>query len=318
MMSATDRSDRRTNRRMLTMHARPNPATETSPTLTPAQTVPVERPAEAPGEHARFVGSIPEVYDRCLGPLLFDFAAADLARRVMPRLPRGARVLEVACGTGIATEHLWREAPPGVRIVATDLNEAMVAYARGRRGALSEVTFETADAQALPFADGTFDAVVCQFGIMFFPDKASALAEFSRVLKPGGLLAMNVWDSLKRNEAARIARDVIAGFFETDPPRFLDTPFGFHDVGTMGALIDKAGLRGTQVDRVSETVELPDAWRPARGFVEGNPGILEIQARASADSGAIVRAVAEAYETAFGPSPLQFRLREIVFRATKP
>ncbi len=268
--------------------------------------------------HSRFVGSIPEIYDTHLGPLLFEFAAADLAKRVAKAAPHGGKVLEVACGTGISTEHLWRALPPGSEIVATDLNEAMLDFARQRRGGLSNVTYRQADALELPFPDASFDVVVCQFGLMFFPDKTQSIAEMTRVLRPGGLITFNIWDSLDQNKVAQIALETIAEFFETDPPDFLSVPFGYHDTDVIRDLLLDAGYGSTSASVVSTTVDRPDALCSARGFVEGNPGILQIRERASADPEEIIAALAQAYDAAFGPAPLRFPLQEIVFSAVKP
>jgi len=268
--------------------------------------------------NSQFVGSIPEIYDTHLGPLLFEFAAADLAKRVAKAVPHGGKVLEVACGTGISTEHLWLALPPGIEIIATDLNEAMLDFARQRRGNLSNVTYRQADALELPFADASFDVVVCQFGLMFFPDKAQGIAEMTRVLRPGGLLTFNVWDSLDQNKVAQIALETIAAFFKTDPPDFLSVPFGYHDTDVIRNLLLDAGYSATSASVVSATVDRPDALCPARGFVEGNPGILQIRERANADPEEITAALARAYDAAFGPAPLRIPLQEIVFSAVKP
>jgi ubiquinone/menaquinone biosynthesis C-methylase UbiE len=268
--------------------------------------------------HAQFVGSIPQIYDEHLGPLLFEFAAADLAKRVSEARPGIGRVLEVACGTGISTAHLWQALSPETEILATDLNDAMLHYAKQTRGALTNVTFQQADAQSLPFDDKDFDAVVCQFGLMFFPDKARALSEFARVLRPGGLVAFNVWDSLEINRVANIAQETIAGFFETDPPDFLTVPFGYFEAEPIRELIRDAGLEAPNVHTISETIERPDALSVARGFVEGNPGIIQIRERATTDPEDIVNAVADAIIDAYGPAPLRLPLQEIVFLARRP
>jgi len=268
--------------------------------------------------HAKFVGSIPEMYDRHLGPLLFEFSAADIAERIARHQPDARRVLEVACGTGICTDHLWRNLNPEVQILATDLNDAMLDHARENRKALTNVTFQQADAQALNIPDNTQDAVVCQFGLMFFPDKAVALSEFARVLKPGGTLALNVWDDLTVNKVAGIAKDVIAGFFEDNAPDFLTVPFGYSDLDPIRRLVQGAGLEKLEFAIVETTVERPSAVSVARGFVEGNPGILQIREHEGVDEEEIIAAVARAYEDEFGPDFLQIPLREIVVLAQKP
>ncbi|MCZ6557051.1 MAG: class I SAM-dependent methyltransferase [SAR324 cluster bacterium] len=133
--------------------------------------------------HAQFLDSIPENYDAHLGLLLFHFYGSDLARRVGVTV--GGRVLELACGTGIFTQYLRGTLAVEVEIVATDLNEPMLDFARDKRGELENVSFEQADTLSLPFADGAVDAVVCQFGVMFFPDKEAGMREAARVLKSG-------------------------------------------------------------------------------------------------------------------------------------
>ena len=164
---------------------------------------------------AAFDGSIPETYDAFLGPLFFEPYADDLARRVAAAAP--ARLLETACGTGVLTRRL-RAALPAAMMVASDLSEAMIAHARQSLGESANVTFGQADGGALPYPDAAFDAVVCQFGVMFFPDKAQAMAEALRVLAPGGLLAFDSWGSLEENPLAGLADATISRFFATDPP----------------------------------------------------------------------------------------------------
>jgi len=146
-----------------------------------------------------FAGSIPEVYDTILVPMVFASYAEDLARRVAARRP--GRVLEIAAGTGVLTRALATALPESAAIIATDLNQPMLDRA-SLVGTCRTVEWRQADAMALPFGDGSFDAVVCQFGAMFFPDKAHAFAQARRVLAPGGFLLFNVWDRIEENEFA--------------------------------------------------------------------------------------------------------------------
>jgi ubiquinone/menaquinone biosynthesis C-methylase UbiE len=268
--------------------------------------------------HSSFTGSIPEIYDACLGPFLFEFSAKDLVGRVKEKIPVEGKVIEVACGTGISTHYLRQALPESVHITATDLNPAMLDFAKGKHADLPGVTFEVADALSLPFDDHAFDAVICQFGIMFFPDKAEGLTEMARTLKPGGTLALNVWDSLEQNKSASIAHQTIASFFESDPPQFMTTPFGFYDTDHIKDLITQAGLTDVESHTVSETVEVLDATHIAKGYVEGNPGIIEINNRATVEAGVVTKATADALEKAYGPSPFEIEFQEIVFTARKP
>jgi ubiquinone/menaquinone biosynthesis C-methylase UbiE len=154
---------------------------------------------------------------------MFEPYADDLVGRV--RMRDGMRVLELACGTGVVTLRLRAELPASATLVATDLNEAMVSYARAAVPAPG-IEWQTADAQALPFADASFDAVVCQFGIMFLPDIPLGFAEAHRVLVPGGSLLANAWLSLDENPVHRSIGEAVADLFPDDPPRFLDVPYG--------------------------------------------------------------------------------------------
>lgn len=225
---------------------------------------------------AAFSGSIPALYDRCLGPLLFEPYARDLAERVAAIAPR--RILETAAGTGIVTAAIVREIPD-VEIVATDLNDAMLAVAAGRvRSPM--VTFQQADAQELPFADGSFDLVVAQFGVMFFPDRVRSYREACRVLKKGGLFLFNVWDSLEANPASAAAAAAIADLFPGDPPSFLSrVPFGYHDPIRIEKDLHAAGFDEVVIETVAMRSRAADPADAAIGLAMGSPLRAEIEAR---------------------------------------
>jgi ubiquinone/menaquinone biosynthesis C-methylase UbiE len=265
--------------------------------------------------HTQFIGSIPEKYDEHLGPLFFYFFAEDLANRVA--VSPGGRVLELACGTGISTEFLRRALPDNVEILATDLNEPMVDFARAKRRGLKNVVFEQADALQLPCADAQFDAAVCQFGLMFFPDKLAGLREAARILKPGGQLLFNVWDSFAWNPIARVAFETIARFFAEDPPTFLKLPFGYHEIDPIKALLHEAGFADLQINIVRTVSERPSAGHVAEGLVAGNPGVLEIQERGTAPLKQVIDAVTQAVVEEFGDKPMRTPLQAIVFSARR-
>jgi len=263
----------------------------------------------------QFAGSIPEQYDTHLGPLLFEFSGKDLAMRLAGRVPPNGTLLEIACGTGISTEFLRQALPDSVSIVATDLSEAMLAVAQHKRGGLPNVTYMVADVTDLPFADNSFDAVACQFGIMFFPDKLRGLREIRRVMKPGAVLVFNVWDSVEHNQIITTVQKAIEEFFEK-PSNFFETPFGFFDVAHIEELMERAGFEEVQSFIVSATIERPDALSIAKGFVEGSPLMLEIREQTQADSDEVTKTVAQAIESAYGAEP-KVSLQEIVFTAVK-
>jgi SAM-dependent methyltransferase len=172
-----------------------------------------------------FGGPVPDVYDAGMVPMLFEPYAADLAHRL--RAHCCARVLELGAGTGVLTRALASTLPLHSVIVATDLNQAMLDRAAAV-GVTREVEWRQADAAELPFPDGSFDAVACQFAVMFFPDKARAFADVRRVLAPEGIFVFNVWDRIAENEFAETVDAAVAELFPENPPRFMArTPHGY-------------------------------------------------------------------------------------------
>ena len=192
-----------------------------------------------------FIGSIPELYDRGLGPMIFADYATDLAQRVASRRP--ARVLETAAGTGIVTRRLRDLLPAAVHLTATDLSPEMLEFARIKFAAGEQVEFRPADAMALPFADGSFDVVACQFGVMFFPDKDKSYREVYRVLAPEGRYLFSVWDAHRYNPFARLAHQVVGSFFPSDPPQF-------SQARTVGASMDSRGWSDERVEAAAAIV----------------------------------------------------------------
>jgi SAM-dependent methyltransferase len=264
---------------------------------------------------AGFIGSIPQHYDQGLGPMIFVDYAADIAQRVAAGNP--ARVLETAAGTGIVTRKLRDALSTGARLTATDLNPPMLDVARTKFRAGEQVEFQPADAVALPFADGSFDAVVCQFGVMFFPDKAKSCSEVYRVLAPGGRYVFSVWDSHRYNPFGRIAHETAGRFFPADPPQFYIVPFSCHQIDPVKESLVAAGFGDIGVAVVRLEKEIPDAAIFARGLVYGNPLIDQVRTRGGVEPERIVDALEEALRREFGADPGRMPLQAILFSATK-
>jgi ubiquinone/menaquinone biosynthesis C-methylase UbiE len=221
-----------------------------------------------------FAGSIPQLYDQYLGPLLFQPYADELARRAAELRPR--RILETASGTGIVTQALAR-ACPDAEIVATDLNQGMLDVAAARVGS-DKVSFVAADAQDLAFEDGSFDLVVCQFGIMFMPDKVKANSEAHRVLRPEGRYLLATWDRLDRNPVTQTSASAVADLFPEGAADFMRrAPFSYADVGQIEQDLLSAGFADIELETVTLRGRLPSARDAAVGLCQGTPMRMAIE-----------------------------------------
>ena len=255
-----------------------------------------------------FAGSIPGLYEQYLVPLIFAPYAEDLAARVTARTP--SRVLEIAAGTGVVTRALAARLPESTAIVATDLNPGMLETA-AQVGTARPVQWRQADAMQLPFADAEFDIVVCQFGVMFFPDKRHAFAEARRVLRAGGAFVFNVWDRIEDNEFADVVTISLASFFAGDPPRFLArTPHGHHDRATIQRDLRGAGFGSPgRIDTVAARSTAPTARHPAIAYCQGTPLRSEIEARDAARLGDATDFAAAALARRFGAGPVDGKMQ---------
>jgi ubiquinone/menaquinone biosynthesis C-methylase UbiE len=225
-----------------------------------------------------FEGTIPSIYDRYLVPLIFERFAEDLAERVAVRTPDA--VLETAAGSGVVTRALANRLPPAARYVVTDLNQPMLDHAAKLQEPDGRIAWQQSDALDLPFDDDVFDVVVCQFGVMFFPDRVMGYSEARRVLKTGGSFLFNVWDRIESNEFANLVTHAAAEIFPQDPPRFLArTPHGYHDVELIQAELSNAGFSKVSITTREEISRAPSPRHPAIAYCQGTPLRNEIEAR---------------------------------------
>jgi SAM-dependent methyltransferase len=253
---------------------------------------------------------MPEVYDRCLGPALFHPFAVEVARRAARLASR--EVLELAAGTGVATRELVA-ALPGAAVTATDLNRAMVVW--GAR-AVPQAHWAVADAQRPPFADGRFDLVACQFGVMFFPDRPAAFAQARRVLAPGGRLLFTTWDAVERHGFDRAVMAGVRHAFPLDPPLFLvNVPHGYHDVDRVVADVRAGGFTDVEVDTVTLTGHARSATDIAVGFCTGSPLRAGIESRA--DLRTATALVEEVVTAELGTGPVTAEMTAYVVEARR-
>ena len=262
-----------------------------------------------------FAGSVPEVYETHLVPLIFQPYAEDLAARLASR--KLTKVLEIAAGTGAVTRVMASRLPASVSITATDLSQPMLDQAAAR-GTSRPVEWHQADAMALPFEDGTFDAVVCQFGAMFFPDKSKAYAEVRRVLKPGGVFIFNVWGRIDQNDIADVVTSTLAEVFPNDPPGFLArTPYGYNDPEILRQDLAKGGFTSPDIATVTHRSHAKSCEIPAIGYCEGTPLRGEIEARAPSRLEEITDIVAKAIVKQFGSGPVDTKIQAVVVTVEK-
>ena len=246
-----------------------------------------------------FTGSIPKLYETYLVPLIFEPYAVDLVNRLASMSITG--VLEIAAGTGVVTRRLVSVLPESVSIVATDLNQSMLDQASAL-GTRRPVEWRQADAMQLPFRDGTFDVVVCQFGVMFFPEKSKAFSEARRVLSSGGIFIFNVWDRIKENEFADAVTTSLASLFPKDPPRFLArTPHGYYDRPTIERDLADGGFTASpRITTVAARSRANSSRIPAIAYCQGTPLRNEIEARDASRLGEATDLAAEAIAQRFG------------------
>ena len=225
---------------------------------------------------ASWVGSMPEAYDRLLGPVKFTPYARELALRVNAFAPQ--QVLELAAGTGLLT----RELTTGdAHVLATDLNPPMVAWGSEH---VVGASWSQADALDLPFEDGRFDLVACGFGVMFFPDKVRAFREVRRVLRPGGAFVFSVWDAVDTVPFTAHLLEELHQLFPDDPPDFFTrVPYGYHDAAVIGADLAAAGFSEVVVEHVALTTTAPSAASYVDGYCYGTPLRFAIAERGSLD-----------------------------------
>jgi len=257
--------------------------------------------------YSEFTGNIPENYDRYLGPMFFHRCAEDLATRIANG--QAQKVLEIAAGTGIATRYLRDQLPPQTHITASDLNDDMLRHAERKFSSAENITFQVADAMALPFDDEQFDVVACQFGIMFCPDKVQFFQQARRVLSPAGRLVFSIWDALEHNPLAYATNEILAEVFDGNVPAFLHVPFSYYEQTLIRNDMEKAGFIDVQFETLDGHCIFTEPGNAALGMVTGSPLRLEIEQRGDTTIDDVVDKVTSELKTRFGDRDCRVPMR---------
>jgi ubiquinone/menaquinone biosynthesis C-methylase UbiE len=191
----------------------------------------------------------------------YDHAFAHVTAHFMPFLLRaahlapGLRVLDIATGTGLSAEAALAAAGPTGHVTAADLSPAMAEKARERLGRAPNVLVSVEDGQALSFSDGSFDAVLCNLGLMFFPNPVRGLSEFRRVLRPGGRAAVSVNTAVERSYNHQI--NLIIARHVPSLAEAVSRTFALGEASRLQSLFSEAGFEDIETDIVKHTFVLP-------------------------------------------------------------
>jgi SAM-dependent methyltransferase len=205
-----------------------------------------------------------ETYERLLAPAIFESWTHRVANAA--GIQPGQRVLDVACGTGVLARTVADRVDPGGSVAGIDLNPAMLTVARR---IAPGIEWREGQAESLPYPDRSFDAVVSQFGLMFFTDRAAALREMMRVLAPGGRMAVAVFDSLDNIPAYSTMVTVLQKVVGDGAARALESPFVLGDTGELLALFHEAGIESPAIESCEGTEGFPSVEDMVLADVKG-------------------------------------------------
>src|SRR5215207_6218516 len=203
----------------------------------------------------QLTGNAAELYERYLVPAITGVWAADLVRRAA--LQPGERVLDVACGTGIVARLAAERVGAQGAVVGLDLNTAMLAVARALPQSGAAITWQEASVLAMPFPDATFDVVVCQLGLQFFPDRPQALREMRRVLVPGGRLLLSVFGPIEHNPATHALAATLERHLGADAAAIKRAEHGLADAEELHELVTGAGFADVAIETATQEVRFP-------------------------------------------------------------
>lgn len=264
----------------------------------------------------KFIGAIPDIYDQYLVPQIFESYAEDLAQRMASHRPTD--ILETAAGSGVVTRAAFPHLASDANYTVTDLNPPMLDRARSTLPDDRRLNWKPTDALSLDFADESFDMMLCQFGVMFYPDRIKGNAEAYRVLRNGGRYIFNVWDQIADNEFADEVTKSLAEIYPDDPPNFLDrTPHGYYDLDLIRTDLEAAGFSNIEIAKKTEISRAAHHSHPAIAYCQGTPLRNELEARDASGPQAATDHAARAIGKRFGEGAVQGKVQGYVVTALK-
>jgi len=255
----------------------------------------------------------PENYERYFVPAIGAPLADDLIR--IAELGPGDRVLDVACGTGVAARYASKAVGTGGAVAGLDTNPGMLAVARSTTPTGMAIDWSEASAEAMPFPDASFDAVVCQMGLQFMPDKHAALCEMRRILAPGGRLILNLPGPTPRLFA--IMGEALARNISDEAAGFVNQVFALNDTAEVQNLISGAGLREVSVQADTKSLPLPPPKEFLWQYVHSTPLVGVVARMNDQRRGALERDVVAKWQAFVKDSTLVLQVRIVVATARK-
>jgi ubiquinone/menaquinone biosynthesis C-methylase UbiE len=253
-------------------------------------------------EHWQLDGSAPELYERYLVPAITSIWAADLIDRARPK--PGDSVLDVACGTGAVTRLAAKQVLSG-RVVGLDLNGGMLAVARSVPNAGASIEWLEGSALRLPFDDGSFDLVLCQLGLQFFPDRPLALREMKRVLVPSGRVAVSVYSAIDRTPAASVFARALDQRLGPDASRIKRAEHIFPVAEEIGDLMTTAGFEQVNLSTVTKLITFPSVLDYVRFQLVATPMAGLLGDRNTIERESIIKAIADDAQSLLNPEMLR-------------
>ena len=261
-----------------------------------------------------FTGSIPEHYDKYLGPMYFEPYAIDVPTRFDAN--RLQKVLEIGCGTGRVTKQLREALPSTCTLIASDISEDMLAYAKEKLKNRN-IEWQIIDAQSLPFEDNSIDLVVSCFAFMFVEDKAKAFAEVHRVLKKGGQFVLSLWDKLELNGPSDTYRKIVKEYIPENLPKIYGLPYSFYEKHEIKKYFDDAGFVNVTVEQDQKTAVSDSVKETAFGLSRGGSLYNEIMSRNPSWVDEIQTKLESELAKKYGDHPMKAPMSAVICEATK-